>query len=294
MVFRIENRDNLNDRCRMYNQLPTIPLADLEHYMATEIRKQINGTMDRKLFSCSRSLGVCLLRYNKYTDNELYIGDYDSYIGCVEYLVCKKKCLKYQTAYFDLMYGLYGVNDKDFNKNVVLNNFCVDVSDNEMVHNYLRRMTGVGKKYRASPEKDQEILVMQSTEELVISNYIDSIYLLYSLVIRYGMPDQLYVSLWNAFVCLDENRFYYCSMERHAIMSIVDYLHCCQKYEKYIFDEIKYQVLAKGHMSLYYDPICQLMDIQKFSFEESYCLSDYNDNIVSDLIWEHYAKWKER
>ena len=191
MAFRIENSNSLTDCYRIKKSFPIFPLENLEYYMATEIRKQINGATDRNLFSYSRSLGVCLLKYNKYTDNELHIGDYDSYVDCIEYFIYKKD-LKYKTVWFDLMNGLCGIDDKDLHRPIILDNFYVNVSNNKMVHDYLFRMTGVGLKKRASPEKDQEILVMRPTEELIISNYIDSIYLLYSLVIRYGLP-QLFI-----------------------------------------------------------------------------------------------------
>lgn len=45
------------------------------------------------------------------------------------------------------------------------------------------------------------------------------------------------------------------------------------------------------HESLFYDPILQLQDIQNDSFEDSYMLSDYNGNIISDWIWKFYSEY---
>ena len=43
-------------------------------------------------------------------------------------------------------------------------------------------------------------------------------------------------------------------------------------------------------ISTYYDPVLQLHDIQRENFWDSYMLSDYNNNIISDWIWEFYNR----
>lgn len=77
ICFRIEDGANCSGILRNYKikdeDLPVINKNDVEDYIAEEIRKQVNGSKDRKLLSYSKSLGVCLLKYNDYVDNELHI-----------------------------------------------------------------------------------------------------------------------------------------------------------------------------------------------------------------------------
>lgn len=72
MLFRIEDSVNINGQHREYRipneYLPLLKKKDLDIYIAEEIRKEINDFKDRKLLSYSKSLGVCLLIYNKFTD----------------------------------------------------------------------------------------------------------------------------------------------------------------------------------------------------------------------------------
>lgn len=78
MLFRIENTvdfDGLHRKYALsYEELPQMPLFELEAYVANEVRKEINNAKNRKLLSYSKSLGVCLLKYNEYADNELHIS----------------------------------------------------------------------------------------------------------------------------------------------------------------------------------------------------------------------------
>ena len=79
MLFRIEDVQSEEGRCRRYalseEELPRMRVSELEGCIANEVRKEINGSSVRKLLSYSKSLGVCLLKYNKYTDNELHLLD---------------------------------------------------------------------------------------------------------------------------------------------------------------------------------------------------------------------------
>ena len=43
----------------------------------------------------------------------------------------------------------------------------------------------------------------------------------------------------------------------------------------------------KEHLSLYYDSMLQFHGIQDLSFEDAYNLSDYNNNVVSDIFWKY-------
>ena len=111
---------------------------------------------------------------------------------------------------------------KHSNRKIVLCNFSLDVSDNAQVNYYLNRFTGVGKKKYASPEKDKEVVLMQSPNDLVISQYTDSVYLLYALVYKYGMSEYIFRNLYHKIATLDEFRFDYCpETEREALLNIV-------------------------------------------------------------------------
>ena len=78
MLFRIEDSENEDGVHREYSILPqdlsTMPMFEIEAYMADEIRKEVNGANNRRLLSYSKSLGICLLKYNKYADNEIHLN----------------------------------------------------------------------------------------------------------------------------------------------------------------------------------------------------------------------------
>ena len=79
LLFRIEDTENEQGCHRQYalpyDALPKLRISELDKYIANEVRKEINNTKDRRLLSYSKSLGVCLLKYNKFIDNELHISD---------------------------------------------------------------------------------------------------------------------------------------------------------------------------------------------------------------------------
>ena len=78
MLFRIEDSENEDGVHREYSilpqDLPTMPMSEIEVYIADEIRKEVNGANNRRLLSYSKSLGICLLKYIKYADNEIHLN----------------------------------------------------------------------------------------------------------------------------------------------------------------------------------------------------------------------------
>ena len=66
---------------------------------------------------------------------------------------------------------------------IYLCRFSIDVSNNQLVNNYLIRHTGTGKKLLSSPEKDSEVVVMNPLHDYIISSdgYLSSVYILYAL-----------------------------------------------------------------------------------------------------------------
>ena len=174
MLFRIEDNKNVDGRHREYeipfDCLPVLKPQELEKYIAEEVRKEINDSQDRKLLSYSKLLGVCLLKYNEYADNELHINmDYLEGVYGGVYFYYKKEDENLKTGYvpFDLMNGLFGLKKQKYGKKIKLLNFNIDVSDNNLLDEYLKKMTGTGRKKVASPEKDKEILLMQALIDIL-------------------------------------------------------------------------------------------------------------------------------
>lgn len=292
MLFRIEDSENSYGCHREYSipreKLPRLKVAELEGYLANEIRKEVNNANNRKLLSYSKSLGVCLLKYNKYADNELHINKWDIHDFVSYYDV---KADTYECEPYSLLYGLHNIEFKPKKKKIVLLNFNIDVSDNKLLDAYLQKITGTGRKKMASPEKDKEVLLMQSPEDMVISAYSDSVYLLYALYLKYGMKKSIYTNLINKINILEDFLFEFCGeVERHALIEIVNYLYFNGKYEIEMSHRIFQDSQRAEHMPMYYDSILQLHGIQNESFEDSYMLGDYNGNVVSDWIWHFYAE----
>ena len=295
MVFRIEDNQNIDGHHREYEIpfqcLPVLRIKELERYLAEEIRKEINNSQDRNLLSYSKSLGVCLLKYNKFTDNELHINT--NLNGVYGYIYYYMKNQKLELAYepFDLMNGLYDLDTKKRERKIKLLNFNIDVSDNCLLDGYLKKVTGTGRKKVASPEKDKEVLVMQSPNDMVISMYLDSVYLLYALVLRFGMKRVVYENLIYKIQSLENYRFECCGeIERAALLTIIEYLYYYGKNERIMISQILQDSQKNEHLSTYYDPILQLLRIQEESFEDSFMLGDYNSNIVSEWIWYCYSQ----
>lgn len=297
MLFRIEDTENPDGHLREYKipiaDLPRLKMMELENYLAVEIRKEINNTHDRKLLSYSKSLGVCLLKYNKFTDNELHINtDINTNILCnnVYYFELEDQNIppKYiQSILFEYLHCLISENIKN---EIILYNFQVDVSDNNSLDRYLERVTGIGRKKMASPQKDKEVLLMQSPNDIIISAYSDSVYLLYALFFKYGISSSIYNDLMYQISTLDECRFYSCGeSERNGLLMVINYLYNCGQSERKMSQRVFEDTLNSEHLSCYYDPILQLCGIQEDSFQVSYMNSDYNCNIVSDLIWNCYS-----
>lgn len=327
MIFRIEDNQNSNGNHREYEipfkDLPILKLNELENYLAEKIRKEVNNTQDRNLLSYSKSLGICLLKYNKFADNELHIDKYGNGDGCISFCFYKairwmlnelhineiedddgfsfyslpfdKQILLKKYVFFDLkLGGLYGLklSSKNKEEKIVLVNFDIDVSDNNFLDIYLRDKTGTGRKKVASPEKDKEVLIMQSPDDMVVSDYLPSVYLLYALVLRYGMNKSIHKFLYNKIYNLDDYYFAYCEeTERDALLTIIDYLYYYDKDEQMMIKKVLKDCKEMEHLSVFYDPILQLLGIQEDNFEYSYMLGDYNSNIVSEWIWYCYNKY---
>lgn len=290
MLFRIEDISGFNPNLRIYDvDESTKPLVDktrIDEYIALKIREEVNGAKSRELLSYSKSLATCILKYNKYTDNELHIciiNDIKDYI-----LYISPDGNEKWKPYF---IGNRINGEPLFQKNgkIQLLNFIIDVSNNDLLDNYLRCYTGSGKKVLASPEKDNEVVVMNPSSDLVINQYMDAVYILYALQLKYRFLCDIKIqrTLIDELSNMDEFRFEYCPHERMAFIHLILYLSAKWKYEYQISQKIYDYADSEEHLSICYDPILQFHDIMENDFEESYDFSTYNQNVISDLFWKY-------
>ncbi len=294
MLFRIEDISGFDPKLRTYDVDEfTAPLVDKEQvdkYIALKIRDEINSSKNRELLSYSKSLATCILKYNKYTDNELHICIIN---GCKDYI-------SYISTKDNVKWKFYFIEDRIngnslFNKSgkIQLLNFVIDVSSNTLVDKYLRFYTDAGKKFFASPEKDSEVVVMNPPNDLIINHYMDAVYILYALQLRYRFLSNINIQreLILELNSMDAFRFEYCPHERVAFINLILYLSANWQYEYQISQEIYTYSAKEEHLSIHYDPILQFHDIMKDNFEESYNLSSYNANVISDLFWKYCARF---
>lgn len=291
MLFRIEDTENESGVKRQYtrslDELPKMYLSQMNQYIANEIRKEVNNTNDRQLLSYSKSLGICLFKYNYYTDNELHISL--TFPNRVKYYNWQTQTEV--TCGYD-MYQWNLLTDTGKNPEVTLCNFALDISDNRQLNNYLTQMTGIGKKKFASPEKDKEVVLMQEPNDLIISQYISSVYLLYSLFYKYGMPELVFWNIIKMISTLEDFRFDFCPVsERLALINVIIYLYRKGNQEKMFANKIISKDKEDIRLSTYYDPNIQFHDIQDTSFEYAYWLNNYNHDIISSKILDIYKDY---
>ena len=296
MLFRIEDISGFDPKLRTYDAgefiQPTVNKGQIDNYIASKIREEVNGSKNRSLLSYSKSLATCILKYNKYTDNELHICNNISGHSYITYISPLKK--KKRRVY-DISNRIIG--NPLFNKagEIQLVDFVIDVSNNNQLDKYLRYYTGYGKKITASPEKDSEVVVMNPPNDLVINQYMDAVYVLYALQLKYEFLGNVRIRkyLISELKNMDEFHFEYCPHERTAFIKLIMYLSTNWNFERYISRRIYDYSKNKKHVSLYYDPIFQFQDIENDIFDKSYFLSTYNDNVISDLLWEYCGMYLE-
>lgn len=118
------------------------------------------------------------------------------------------------------------------------------------------------------------------------------VYLLYALVIKYGISTCIHDVLIDYIYDLEYFRFEFCeSDECVAMIHIINYLYQNQKLEWNMNSIVIMDSYNNGDISGCYAPITQFHDIQNQWFEESFALCDYNDNVISDGIWNCYYRY---
>lgn len=293
-LFRIEDINGFNPITRVYqnenSNYPVIEAGKLDQYIAEEIRKCVNGSVNRRLLSYSKSLATCLLKYNNYIDNELHIF-YPKDINIIEFTWEKEKISIIEE------YNIYNwTNSNDYmkvdNKNMVLKGLVIDISDNKKLDKYLKHFTGARLKAYASPEKDNEVIVYNPDSDFVVKEYISSVYLLYALQLRYEFLNckAIRENLIKDIKGIEDFRFFTCESERENIILLVSYLSMYFKFEKKISQEIFHFFKKQAHLSAAYDSILEFATVMNNNFEDAY-KSSFDDNVVSSLFWDYCYKY---
>lgn len=180
MLFHIE--DEYRQREYNWNSCAIVQTTgeQINKIIAEEIRKQINGSNNRSVFSASKCLGTVLFKYNQIMTNPLHL-------------------IKMEPSFVDFSFiNEYGRWERDlvcfyldnpnyferrFGRNEIrLNNYVIDISNDKLIHEYLKESINIGKKYYAACEKDQEVIVRHITNQLIITEeFLDAVYFLYGL-----------------------------------------------------------------------------------------------------------------
>ena len=294
MLFRIEDISGFNPKLRTYNtdEFTTLSVnkEDIDKYLALKIREEINGSKCRELLSYSKSLATCILKYNKYTDNELHICNVN---GCIDYISYISSNNTNEYIGYSIQNRIHGNPLFYESGKIDLSSFIIDVSNNTLVDKYFRIYTEVGKKIFSSPEKDSEVVVMNPPDDMIINQYIDAVYILYALQLRYRFLNDKNVQYALMFELknMDAFRFEYCPQERYAFIILIQYLSVNWEYEHKMSREIYKYSENEEHFPMHYDMILQFHGIMQDDFEDSYNLSTYNDNVISDLFWRYCGRY---
>ncbi len=289
MLFRIEDVSGFDPNFREYNpknyDYPLVDKEEIDIYIATEIRNQINCRNTRKVLSYSKSLATCLLKYNNFADNELHIMT-SNYINYFCYINANGEHVR---KLYSIKKRLNGEQLFQTPGKVRITNFIIDVSDNHLLEQFLQTYTGVGLKSYASPQKDHEVIVMNPPNDFSIrESYMNSIYTVYALNLRYNFLNKPYIvhGIVNELRKLEKSRFQN-SYERYAIIKIIYYLAGHWEYEFEISKEILNESNDKMHLSICFDSILQFNSILKDDFMDALnCCTDTPD-VITHIFWKY-------
>lgn len=294
ILFRIEDVSGFDPNSRNYEQSEyssdIINKDQFDNIIANRIKNEVNGAKSRNLHSYSKSLATCLLKYNKYTDNELHIFIFNDFYWNKVIYTGSKGCVKVKN--YSIMSRLQD-NQGFFNKSgqINLNNFVIDISNNTLLHQYLKKYTGSGKKRMASPEKDNEVVVFNPRSDLVVKNHMNALYIIYALQMKYGfLSNHEIAAKLSMAICQLEERFFSDYVEEKcAFIEIINYLHYCWQLEKRISSRIYKTSDEEAHISMCYDSILQYYGIQESEcFEDAYDLIVfYNDDPIISLALKY-------
>jgi hypothetical protein len=288
LFFRIEDVSGFDPNYREYDPANfnyiQVDKEDVDSYIATEIRKQINCSNTREVLSYSKSLATCLLKYNNFADNELHIMiSYD-----MNYLWYINSNGEYERKSYRIKKRLNGERLFQDSGKINIANFIIDVSDNRSLEQFLQTYTGVGRKSYASPEKDHEVIVMNPLNDFPICDYMNSIYTVYALNLKYNFLKKPYIvrNIVKELKELEDFRFQI-PRERSAIIRLIYYLADHWKHESKISTEILNESNDKTHPSICFDSISQFYSILKDDFRDAFnCCKDTAD-IITLIFWKY-------
>ena len=232
MLFRIEDVSGFDPNYREYDpenyDYPLVDKEEIDIYIASEIRKQINCSNEREVLSYSKSLATCLLKYNNFADNELHIMS-SNYLNSLWYINSNGE---YERKPYHIKKRLNGKRLFQDSGKIKITNFIIDVSDNRLLEKFLQTYTGIGRKSYASPEKDHEVIVMHPINDFSICNYMNSIYTVYALNLKYNFLKKPFIvrNIVKELKELDDFRFQI-PLERSAIIRLIYYLAYHWKHE---------------------------------------------------------------
>lgn len=234
--------------------------------------------------SYSKSLAVCLLKYNDKRTGELHILDEDYNIDTIYYTNSKRGIVKAKW---------YNIEERSldnpiFKKNtdIYLEDFMIDISiERRILDKYIEKYTNKSTKKMISPQKDQEVIVMNPRNDLVVpERSMDSIYVLYALQKRYHFlkDKKIRKDLKHK---IKENVQ---KEEREVFYKLISYLGEEWKKEeqnsKKIYDyEQRITHWLKG------DPFLEFDSISREEFEYAYNHRVYEEK--SQLFWDSCAEY---
>lgn len=295
MFFRIQDISDFSSFSRNSKEDYSTKKGEIDKKIAELIRYEVNGSKKRTILSYSKSLATCLLKYNEYTDNELHICldpvniiEYVSETGCEE---------KMDYILQDRVDYIEPLTNAEAHEDIKLTHFVIDISDNAAVDKFLQKQIGVHKKSCASPKKDDEVVILAPRHNFRIKYYVDSVYILFGLQIKYGFlcDSHLCENLVEEINSIKNTRFIDNPWEKVAFNYLVKYLAKHRMYQKNIgvanndYINPKRQIINR--QPSFYDPIRQLQDIMDLSFEDAYNNRTYNSNLLSDIFWDFCETW---
>lgn len=278
IYFRIEDENGWSDspQSRNYDAInddwnKPIKVEDADAYIAQKIREEVNGSKKRTLFSFTRSLAVALFKYNKWMDNPLIICFSHIPENYIEYFDENNNP---DSVFYSITSHLKGYpllcQLKIKTSKIKIHNFCLAVDDNLYLDNYFRHRTDIGRKKMASPEKDEEVIMLRAPQSrYMISESLPELYIIYALHLKSGflrdedIRDELKEKIMQyAEDCIDK-------MEANSFRILIDYLAQLNINEEKSHPSI---LSAQKNPPMYEGEYTMALDILNAENEDNVCI----------------------
>lgn len=292
LCFRVEDENGLEPKAREYGWNTSfathVNASEADELIAQEIRRQINGSNDRSIFSCSKSLGVVLFKYNILSDNPLYLIPFDNCNIVIFDAMSKKGNLKPKCMPYDITDLDYPFSRQFGCKEIALKYYIIDVENGEILDKYLKRYTGKGKHPRAPVQKDSEIVIRHIVNELVVKNYISTVYLLYCLQYKtkFLYKNTVMESLLDLFGEFVDNED-----ELNALCLIAKYLYTNWNYEKEISDKLIWEKMDEARFFIGYDAYSIAWEIMEGEYHMAWNHSSHY--LLDEMLERIWYLWDD-